>query len=249
MAPSLSFQLTPTTQLVLTLGDITQFHGDAIVNTGARMLCSWALYRALWICWARGLGSQTNEQLVGKYGVDGAIHKAVGKELQTECNKVKEVRKGVRCPTVGPHYAVGGDGDKGWGRLKTKAKAATSVAETERLLGSAYRSCLRLANEHGLKTIAFPAISCGRAAHLCRGGRAAGGDSLVLWTQELLDVWAEAAEALFGGEGSSEEEEEEEEEWSGEEELAQPLAKRTAPTGNKTAGPAAKKPRATKGAE
>ena len=45
--------------------------------------------------------------------------------------------------------------------LKSKGQAAATEEEPDRLLGSAGRSCLRLANQQGLKSIAFPAVSCG----------------------------------------------------------------------------------------
>ena len=102
-----------------------------------------------------------NEMMLGGGGVDGAIHRAAGPELLHACREVPEVRPGVRCPTgearltpafrmqarwvvhtVGP---IWGGGD---------------VGEPE-LLASCYRSSLALAAEHGARSIAFPAISCG----------------------------------------------------------------------------------------
>ena len=102
-----------------------------------------------------------NEQLLGGGGVDGAIHRAAGPELLAACRAVPEIRPGVRCPTgearltpgfllparhvihtVGPVWKGGNDGEP-------------------RLLASVYRNSLRLAREHGMHSIAFPAISCG----------------------------------------------------------------------------------------
>ncbi len=102
-----------------------------------------------------------NEALLGGGGVDGAIHRAAGPGLLRACRALPELRPGVRCPTgearltpgfalparhvihtVGPVWEGGDDG------------------EPDRL-ASCYRACLRLAREHELRSIAFPAISCG----------------------------------------------------------------------------------------
>ena len=102
-----------------------------------------------------------NELLLGGGGVDGAIHRAAGPELLDACRRIPEVRPGVRCPTgearitaafglpnrfvihtVGPVWRGGGHGE-------------------DRLLASCYRNVLAIAGEHGIGSIAFPAISCG----------------------------------------------------------------------------------------
>ena len=117
-------------------GDITTLKVDAIVNAA-------------------------NQVMLGGGGVDGAIHRAAGKELFEACLKVPEVRPGVRCPTgearitpgfklpakfvihtVGPVYR---DGKRG---------------EPEKL-AACYRNSLALAAENGCKSIAFPCISTG----------------------------------------------------------------------------------------
>lgn len=102
-----------------------------------------------------------NEALAGGGGVDGAIHRAAGPELAAACRAIPMVRRFVRCPTgearitpgfrlparwivhtVGPVWAGGREG------------------EPERL-ASCHRESLRLALEHDVGSIAFPAISCG----------------------------------------------------------------------------------------
>jgi O-acetyl-ADP-ribose deacetylase (regulator of RNase III) len=95
-----------------------------------------------------------NSTLLGGGGVDGAIHRAAGPELLAECRTLggcptgeARITRGYKLAarhvihTVGPVYS---------------GKPADS-----RLLAGCYRNSLELAAERGLKTIAFPAVSCG----------------------------------------------------------------------------------------
>jgi O-acetyl-ADP-ribose deacetylase (regulator of RNase III) len=96
-----------------------------------------------------------NTTLLGGGGVDGAIHRAAGPELLAECRQLHgcptgeaRITAGYRLParhvihTVGPVWHGG------------------NHHEAE-LLASCYRACFRIVAEKGLRSVAFPAISCG----------------------------------------------------------------------------------------
>jgi len=96
-----------------------------------------------------------NTSLLGGGGVDGAIHRAAGPELLTECRALNgcktgqsKITRGYRLPAKHVIHSVGPVWQGG------------SAGEAE-LLASCYRTSFALALENAIKTIAFPAISCG----------------------------------------------------------------------------------------
>src|SRR2546430_17450019 len=128
--------MNPQAQIRIVQDDITRLEVDAIVNAA-------------------------NERMLGGGGVDGAIHRAAGPGLLEECRRVPEVRPGVRCPT-GEARITGGHDLPARHVIHTVGPVWDGGHQGEdEALANCYRNSLRLAEEHNLKSVAFPAISTG----------------------------------------------------------------------------------------
>jgi len=124
-----------TSPLRLIQADITTLAVDAIVNAA-------------------------NDSLLGGGGVDGAIHRAAGPELLEACRMIPRLG-GVRCATGEARITPGFRLPARW-VIHTVGPVWRDGTHGEAdLLAACYRATLALAQQHGVATIAFPAISCG----------------------------------------------------------------------------------------
>jgi len=103
---------------------------------------------------AEAIVNAANAGLRGGGGVDGAIHRAAGPTIMDECRKIGG------CPTGSAVATTAG-------KLKAKhifhavGPIYRQHGDEERLLASAYQRCLDMAEQHQLKSIAFPSLSTG----------------------------------------------------------------------------------------
>ncbi|MFE5969393.1 O-acetyl-ADP-ribose deacetylase [Streptomyces sp. NPDC056463] len=121
--------------LVLVRGDITEQQVDAIVNAA-------------------------NSSLLGGGGVDGAIHRRGGPAVLEECRKLRAGHYGRGLPTGRAVATTAGRLDARW-VIHTVGPVWSGEEDRSAQLASCYRESLRVADELGARTVAFPAISTG----------------------------------------------------------------------------------------
>ncbi len=167
--------------IAIVQGDITKLEVDAIVNAA-------------------------NTSLLGGGGVDGAIHRAAGRELVEACRGFPRV-DGLRCPPgearITPGFAL-----KARFVIHTVGPVYSRDPDPPATLRRAHLSSLALANERGLHSVAFPAISCGvfgyphdEAAEIALQAAVDGAGQLqeirfVLYGPDTFGAWTRAAERL-----------------------------------------------------
>ncbi|MFI8089683.1 O-acetyl-ADP-ribose deacetylase [Streptomyces sp. NPDC086080] len=125
--------MTPV--LTLVQGDITRRRADAIVNAA-------------------------NSSLLGGGGVDGAIHRRGGPEILAACRALRASRYGRGLRTGQAVATTAGRLDARW-VIHTVGPVWSATEDRSALLASCYRESLRVADELGARTVAFPAISTG----------------------------------------------------------------------------------------
>ncbi|MFE7076603.1 O-acetyl-ADP-ribose deacetylase [Streptomyces sp. NPDC057620] len=123
------------TGIELVRGDITLQSVDAIVNAA-------------------------NSSLLGGGGVDGAIHRRGGPEILAECRKLRASHYGKGLRTGQAVATTAGRLDARW-VIHTVGPVFSGSEDRSELLASCYRESLRVADELGARTVAFPAISAG----------------------------------------------------------------------------------------
>ena len=121
--------------ITLVQGDITRESADAIVNAA-------------------------NSSLLGGGGVDGAVHRRGGPAILAECRRLRAGHLGKGLPTGQAVATTAGDLDARW-VIHTVGPVYSTAEDRSGLLASCYRESLRVADELGARTVAFPAVSTG----------------------------------------------------------------------------------------
>ena len=116
-------------------GDLTDQDVDAVVNAA-------------------------NSSLLGGGGVDGAIHRRGGPEILAECRRLRAERYPDGLPTGEAVATTAGRLPARW-VIHTVGPVYSASSDRSALLASCHRASLRVADELGAATVAFPAISCG----------------------------------------------------------------------------------------
>nr|WP_245598159.1 O-acetyl-ADP-ribose deacetylase [Haloglycomyces albus] len=119
----------------LVRGDIAAYSADAIVNAA-------------------------NSSLLGGGGVDGAIHSAGGPEIMAECRRLREERFPKGLPSGQAVATTAGRLPAQW-VIHTVGPVYSPQDDRSDVLASSYRESLRVADDLGARSVAFPAISAG----------------------------------------------------------------------------------------
>jgi O-acetyl-ADP-ribose deacetylase (regulator of RNase III) len=122
-------------KIVLVRGDITEQRVDAIVNAA-------------------------NPSLMGGGGVDGAIHRRGGPAILAECREIRRTSFPEGLPTGKAVPTTAGNLPARW-VIHTVGPIYSGSPEDPKLLASCYTESLKVADELGAATVAFPAISTG----------------------------------------------------------------------------------------
>ena len=122
-------------EIVILEGDLTTQDVDAIVNAA-------------------------NSTLLGGYGVDGAIHRAGGPSILAECEELRRTAFPLGLPTGRAVATGGGDLPARW-VIHTVGPIYRTSDDPAGELASCHTEALRVADELGVRTVAFPAISTG----------------------------------------------------------------------------------------
>lgn len=122
-------------RIVCERGDITEARVDAVVNAA-------------------------NSGLRGGGGVDGAIHRRGGPAILAECERLRATELPDGLPTGQAVATTAGNLPARW-VIHTVGPVYTKREDRSALLASAYRESLRVADELGARTVAFPAVSAG----------------------------------------------------------------------------------------
>jgi len=169
------------TEITLVLGDITRERVDAVVNAA-------------------------NSSLLGGGGVDGAIHRRGGPDILAECRALRAGPFRAGLPTGQAVATTAGRLPATW-VIHTAGPVFARGQDRSGLLASCYRESLRVADELGARSVAFPAVSAGiygwPADDAARIAVTTVRDTpsqvaetrFVLFTPDMLDAFRQALEA------------------------------------------------------
>jgi len=101
-----------------------------------------------------------NSSLLGGAGVDGAIHRAGGPSILAACRELRRTRYSAGLPTGQAVATTAGDLPARW-VIHTVGPVYSATIDRSDELASCYRESLRVADDLGARTLAFPAISAG----------------------------------------------------------------------------------------